>query len=81
MILHQALDELLAGFLAEHPDKRPSTTTVLELLEWSAARGADAPPPDGVRCARCQQFLSETRREMRIRFCSACDGHGPRRRR
>jgi hypothetical protein len=33
--LHRALDELVACFLLAHPEKRPSTTTVLELIEWS----------------------------------------------
>jgi hypothetical protein len=36
--LHTALDTLLAQFLIANPDKRPSTTTVLELAAWSHAR-------------------------------------------
>jgi hypothetical protein len=34
-LLHRALDELLADYLIDHPQSRPSTITVLELLEWS----------------------------------------------
>ena len=86
MRLHDALDTLVAAYLNEHPDKRPSTTTVLELLEWSAARAAAgageaiaAEVASGVRCARCQQFLSASRIAMRITRCSKCDGHGGRR--
>lgn len=33
--LHRAYDELLADFLAQHRDKRPSNTTAAELAEWS----------------------------------------------
>lgn len=33
--LHDALDRLMAGYLRAHPDKRPSTTTLEELMEWS----------------------------------------------
>jgi hypothetical protein len=36
--LHHALDELLADYLDLHPEKRPSTVTVGELLIWSHAR-------------------------------------------
>jgi hypothetical protein len=39
--LHQALDELAADFIA-HTGKRPSETTVLELMQWSSAQ-IDAP--------------------------------------
>lgn len=34
--LHRAFDELLADFLAHHPDALPSETSVLELVQWSA---------------------------------------------
>lgn len=36
--LHAALDTLVAAYLSEKADKRPSTTTVLELMQWSGAR-------------------------------------------
>jgi hypothetical protein len=36
--LHTMLDELLADYLIHHRDKRPSTTTLLELMEWSYAQ-------------------------------------------
>jgi hypothetical protein len=41
--LHKALDELVACFLLANPEKRPSTTTVLELVLWSdlASRNPD----------------------------------------
>jgi hypothetical protein len=34
-MLHVMLDELLADFLWHHKDKRPSNTTIEELLMWS----------------------------------------------
>lgn len=33
--LHQAFDELLADYLSHHSGKRPSDTTLLELMAWS----------------------------------------------
>lgn len=36
--LHSALDLLLAQFLLEHPKRYPSRISVMELIEWSAAR-------------------------------------------
>ena len=33
--LHQAFDKLLADFIRHNPDKLPSKTTILELMEWS----------------------------------------------
>jgi hypothetical protein len=33
--LHRALDELLADFI-QHTNLRPSQTTAMQLLEWSA---------------------------------------------
>ena len=33
--LHKALDELIADYITHHDQKRPSNTTVMELLEWS----------------------------------------------
>lgn len=38
--LHRSLDELLACFI-ESTNKLPSTTTLLEFLEWSANMRAD----------------------------------------
>jgi hypothetical protein len=35
--LHYRLDELVADFIEENETKLPSTTTVLELMSWSAA--------------------------------------------
>jgi hypothetical protein len=35
MLLHQALDELVADFI-RHTDSLPSKTTVMELMDWSA---------------------------------------------
>ncbi len=34
--LHADFDELLADYLAHHPEKRPSTTILVELMEWSS---------------------------------------------
>jgi hypothetical protein len=39
---HNSLDRLLAAFLLENPGKFPSTTTVMELAEWSHARMQNA---------------------------------------
>jgi hypothetical protein len=33
--LHQSLDELAADFIVQHPSRLLSTTTVMQLLEWS----------------------------------------------
>lgn len=35
--LHKFLDELVADFI-EHTDKRPSTATVIELMQWSSSQ-------------------------------------------
>jgi len=37
-ILHKYLDELIADYLAHHRYKRPSNTTMLELMQWSHAQ-------------------------------------------
>jgi hypothetical protein len=37
-LLHESLDELVADFIRHNDDKRPSSTTVLELMEWSHAQ-------------------------------------------
>lgn len=34
VVLHKALDELVADFI-NHTDGRPSTTPVLELMRWA----------------------------------------------
>lgn len=36
--LHQGLDNLVAEFVASHASKRPSTATLLELMQWSGER-------------------------------------------
>jgi hypothetical protein len=88
---HDVLDGLVAAYLDANPHKRPSSTTVLELIEWSAAQptaielqttsvAETTPAAEGHRCERCGKFLSATRIEMRIRRCGGCDGHGARRR-
>lgn len=33
--LHHYLDELCADYLVQHPGKLPSTTTMIELMQWS----------------------------------------------
>ncbi len=33
--LHKSLDELIADFIVHNTDKRPSSTTVMELMAWS----------------------------------------------
>jgi len=33
--LHRSLDELVADWLSHNRDKRPSSSTVLELMQWS----------------------------------------------
>lgn len=43
--LHKALDELVADFLEHNPNARPSTTSVLDLMQWSAREVAQ-PTPD-----------------------------------
>lgn len=86
--LHEALDHLVAMYLQDNPTRLPSTTTVLDLIEWSAARSFEAARAAAVaaadradavcvaegRCLGCGQFLSATRVEMRIERCSRCDG-------
>jgi len=39
--LHRAFDELLADFLVHNRKKAPSTTTVLELAQWSNRQTRD----------------------------------------
>ena len=34
-LLHKELDELVADFIIHNKDKLPSTTTIIELMEWS----------------------------------------------
>lgn len=36
IVLHEALDELAADFLVHHNCKLPSTTSLMELMKWSA---------------------------------------------
>lgn len=36
--LHEALDELVADMITETETMRPSNTTVMELMEWSASQ-------------------------------------------
>jgi hypothetical protein len=43
--LHEAFDELLADFLTHHRSKRPSTTTIEELLMWSHGQTQDPTDP------------------------------------
>jgi hypothetical protein len=45
VLLHKHLDELLADFI-RHTRKRPSETTMLEFLEWSAGQTKKNVPPD-----------------------------------
>ena len=45
--LHQALDELLADFLAQHPRKLPSNTSVTELMRWSYRQTVSPAAPKG----------------------------------
>lgn len=33
--LHRALDELLADYLRHHPEARPSTMRLVDLMQWS----------------------------------------------
>lgn len=33
--LHRKLDELVADYLLHNPGKLPSTTTLMELMQWS----------------------------------------------
>ena len=45
--LHRAFDELLADFIT-HTGKHLSTTTILELLEWSHQQTVETTPTPGV---------------------------------
>lgn len=73
-VSHSDLDGLVAAFLEQNPTARPSTSTILELLEWSARRLHAA------RCSGCGEFLSAVRVEMGLARCSDCEGRRPRRR-
>jgi hypothetical protein len=72
---HAVLDAIVASFLEANPDKLPSTTTVLELIEWHHRQvtSVDYTRVGAVQCSRCGQFLSATRVEMRLTLCSDCD--------
>lgn len=41
--LHEALDSLLAQYLVAHGRALPSTTTAMDLLQWSHARLGERP--------------------------------------
>ena len=58
-LLHHALDELLACFLASNPDARPSETTVMQLLQWSQRHSAldSCTMPIDLRCSGCGYFV------------------------
>jgi hypothetical protein len=43
-LLHRCLDELLADFILNNPDKMLGETSLLTLLEWSALQ-VDHPTP------------------------------------
>jgi hypothetical protein len=74
---HAVLDAIVASYLEVNPTKLPSTTTVLELIEWHhqtvVGASVDYTRVGAVQCARCGQFLSATRVEMRLTLCSDCD--------
>lgn len=42
--LHRCLDSLIADFILHHKDKRPSNTTVMELMGWSHQQTIDPIP-------------------------------------
>jgi hypothetical protein len=74
---HAVLDSIVASYLEANPTKLPSTTTVLELGEWHyqtvVGASVDHTRVGAVQCARCGQYLSTTRVEMRLALCSNCD--------
>jgi hypothetical protein len=78
---HAVLDAIVASFLEANADKLPSTTTVLELIEWHHRTLVDQAPiaKAAVQCRRCGEFLSAVRVEMRLSTCGFC-GHGSQRR-
>ena len=40
-VLLKGLDSVVASYLNEHPDKVPSSTTVLELIEWTGRKARE----------------------------------------
>ena len=44
--LHRALDELLADYLTHHPDARPSTMPLVDLLKWSNEQQTNPTEPE-----------------------------------
>ena len=47
-LLHDCLDRVAAAFVAAHPDRSLSTTSILDLIVWSGSR---LPPYRGERLA------------------------------
>lgn len=45
--LHKAFDELLADFLMHNREARPSSSTLIELMNWSHQQTLDPTPLDG----------------------------------
>jgi hypothetical protein len=77
-LLHQSLDELIADYLVQHWGSRPSTVTVMELLEWSRAQCLEPT----FTCSRCGK-ASYNPNDAEHRYCGAChafvdDGGDPR---
>lgn len=49
-LLHDHLDELIADWLTHHPmGTRPSTSTILELMEWSYQQTVQPTERDGMK--------------------------------
>ena len=47
--LRASLDMLVADFIMHHDDKRPSNTTVMELIEWSHKQTINPVPRPGTK--------------------------------
>lgn len=65
-VLHEAFDELIADYLRWHKGKRPSNTTMDELMKWSFLQTKEpyVEPGDTAHsfavCAHCGEQVLET---------------------
>lgn len=65
-VLHEAFDELIADYLRWHKGKRPSNTTMDELMKWSFLQTKEPYVDHGdaahayAVCAHCGEEVLET---------------------
>jgi hypothetical protein len=75
LLLHAALDELMADFLTQNRPKLPSNTTVMELMVWSHAQTIEPVEPTvGMTAAEMWDQISATTQETRLGYSFDASG-------